>query len=294
MLIKLNPEKRKNSYLACSDPSDVARVEDRTFICSQPTRTTPAPPTTGKTRRRCATLNGLFKGCMHGRTMYVIPFSWARSAADRPHRRRNLRQPLRRHQHAHHDPHGQGRLSMCSAPTASSCPACTRSAPAGPRREGQSAWPCNPTHQVHRALPRDPRDLVLRLRLRRQRPARQEVLCAAHRLQHGARRGLAGRAHADPRRGKPQGEKTYVAAAFPSACGKTNFAMLIPPKLLRRLEDHHRRRRHRLDQARHPTARLYAINPEAGFFGVAPGTSEKTNFNAWPPSRKTSSSPTSR
>ena len=78
----------------------------------------------------------------------------------------------------------------------------------------------------------------------------------------------------------PKGEKTYVAAAFPSACGKTNFAMLIPPEGFEGLEGLDRRRRHRLDQARTPTAALRAINPEAGFFGVAPGTSDKTNPNA--------------
>ena len=140
------------------------------------------------------------------------------------------------------------------------------------------AWPCNKTkYIVH--YPETREIWSLRLRLRRQRPAGQEVLRAAHRLDHGPRRRLAGRAHADPGRDQsPEGKKYHVAAAFPSACGKTNFAMLIPPDGLRGLEGHHHRRRHRLDQAR-PDGRLYAINPEAGYFGVAPGTNTKTNPN---------------
>ena len=126
-------------------------------------------------------------------------------------------------------------------------------------------------------FPRDARDLVVRLRLRRQRAARQEVLRAAHRLVHGSRRGLARRAHAHPQLDSPEGETTYVAAAFPSACGKTNFAMMPPDPS--RLEGRDRRRRHRLD-ALGEDGRLCAINPEAGFFGVAPGTNIKTNPNA--------------
>ena len=208
MFVKLNPERRPNSYLARSDPTDVARVEDRTFICSR-ARKMPAPPTTGKTRRPCAPrCAACSMAACEGRTMYVIPFSMGPlGSAHRAHRRRDLGQPLCRGQHAHHDAHGQRRCLSVLGTDGRFVP-CLHSVGA-PLAPGQKdvRWPCNRDDQVHRAFPGNARDLVLRLGLRRQRAARQEVLRAAHRLHHGPRRGLAGRAHADPRRRESAGRE---------------------------------------------------------------------------------------
>ena len=196
---RLSDAKRPNSYLARSDPGDVARVEDRTFICSS-ARTTPGRPTTGATRPRCATtLSGLFDG------LDARPHDVRRAVldgparlADRRDRRPAHRLRLRRRQHADHDPHGPARSLDVLGEDGDFVP-CLHSV--GAPLEPTARTTCRgraTTRQVHRPLPRDARDLVLRLGLRRQRAARQEVLRAADRVGHGPRRGLAGRAHADP------------------------------------------------------------------------------------------------